>query len=274
MVALTARRRRAVLSLALGLGIIAIAQATAPPNRPPLYDGVIPIDAYRWLSPPPGEHGGAKSVEASDLVKGGRSPLVAIATPETPPQAQIFVQPGGLTLPPGTTEIRLSITPVAAEGQPSGGHIAGNVYRIKVTNQDDTALSAPPSALGSVVLRGPGAIADATVEQFVNGSWQKLKTDPSGFASTFLAVPVTQFGDFALVVPGSGPSSASAQPAPSQSASAAPSPEATASPTTSPPSPSVDTRTIFLALGAVVAAVLAGVGVWLLTGARGRGPRI
>ncbi len=241
MVALTARRRRAVLSLALGLGIIAIAQATAPSNRPPLYDGVIPIDAYRWLSPPPGEHGGAKSVEASD---------------------------------PGTTEIRLSITPVAAEGQPSGGHIAGNVYRIKVTNQDDTALSAPPSALGSVVLRGPGAIADATVEQFVNGSWQKLKTDPSGFASTFLAVPVTQFGDFALVVPGSGPSSANAQPAPSQSASAAPSPEATASPTTSPPSPSVDTRTIFLALGAVVAAVLAGVGVWLLTGARGRGPRI
>ena len=80
--------------------------------------------------------------------------------------------------------------------------------------------------------------------------------------------------DFALVVPGSGPSSANAQPAPSQSASAAPSPEATASPTTSPPSPSVDTRTIFLALGAVVAAVLAGVGVWLLTGARGRGPRI
>ncbi len=243
MVALTARRRRAVLSLALGLGIIAIAQATAPSNRPPLYDGVIPIDAYRWLSPPPGEHGGAKSVEASDLVEGGRSPLVAIGTPETPPQAQIFVQPGGLTLPPGTTEIRLSITPVAAEGQPSGGHIAGNVYRIKV-------------------------------EQFVNGSWQKLKTDPSGFASTFLAVPVTQFGDFALVVPGSGPSSANAQPAPSQSASAAPSPEATASPTTSPPSPSVDTRTIFLALGAVVAAVLAGVGVWLLTGARGRGPRI
>lgn len=192
---------------ALGVGILVIVGARLViPTAPPLYDGILPLEPYRWLEPPPGQHGGAKGATAQIPVKGGKGPLIAVATPELEPQAQIYASPEGLTLPPGTRLIKVSIEPVPVEGVPADGHIDGNVYRLSVTDQDGTPLTAPASALVSIVLRAADpTLGEATIEQFSNGSWVPLKTSSAGFGASFLSV-VTEFGDFAVIAPGAGPS--------------------------------------------------------------------
>lgn len=199
------RRRLGLLSLGLGLALSLVARSATPIVSPPLYDGVVVVEPYRYLVPPPGGRGAPLSAAATELLDHGASPLTAIATGEQPPQAQIFAIPGALTLPAGTTSIKLSIAPIAAVGEPADGHIVGNVYRILVTNQDGVPITTRAADKVTVVLRGPGSLVAATIERFTPaGGWQSLPTNDAGFGSTFLAV-VTEFGDFALVAAGPGP---------------------------------------------------------------------
>jgi hypothetical protein len=214
--------------LAAGLAWVALVQVLAPAFTPPLYDGVVPIDAYRWLNPPPGAHGGAEGASSDVPVTGDVSPLVAIATPEQPPQAQVFAAPGSFVLPPGTRSLHVSIAPIPAERAPADGHIAGNVYRFIVTTKDGTALKAPASARVSIVMRAPEGVVEATIERYRAGSWEQLKTSPAGLGGTFLAV-VTEFGDLALVEAGperspgtSGPAPSAGSPAPGDGAGSGP----------------------------------------------------
>src|SRR4029077_7907785 len=61
VVAVMRERRLGIGALVLGgLAIIAV-QRVAPLLAPPLYDGVIVIERYRWLVPPPGQPGDPKS---------------------------------------------------------------------------------------------------------------------------------------------------------------------------------------------------------------------
>ena len=210
------RRRLGFAALVVGLLVIALAQRISPVAAPPLYDGVVVVDAYVWLVPPPGAKGNPQSASATLRPDHGTTPLIAIATPEQPPQAQIFATTGALVLPPGTTSIKVSITAILPQALPTDGHIAGNVYRISVVNQAGVPLTAPESAKVSAVLRGPDGTAGATIERYTNPGWQPLKTDDAGFGSTYLAV-VTQFGDFALVAPGPGGPYPTASPAPGAS---------------------------------------------------------
>lgn len=200
------RRRSAALTLAVGLVGIVFAQVAAPLQGPPLYDGVLVVPPYVWLSPPPGEQGGALGASAVLPVNGGSSPLITVATPEeNAPQAQIFATPGAMILTVGTTSLTVSITPVPPEAQPTDGHIAGNVYRITITNQDGTAATAQASAEVSISLRDPDSTAtDGTISLLSNGTWQPLKSD-LGLGGAFEAV-VTNFGDFAVIEPGGGAS--------------------------------------------------------------------
>jgi hypothetical protein len=218
--------------LVVGAAVVLAAQLLAPLPGPPLYDGVIPVDAYRWLSPPPGQHGGATGASVVIPVSGTSSPLITLATTEVPPQAQLFAQPGGLTMPPGTSSLSVSITPVPPDAQPTDGHIAGNVYRVTITTQAGVLVTAPASAEVTVILRHPDiTVSDASVSLLSNGAWQPLKTD-AALAASFVAV-VTTFGDFALISPGPGPSGVGPTPSVVASASAAtavPSPTGSASP--------------------------------------------
>lgn len=209
--ALSSSRRVGLLCLAAGVVWVALVQVMAPAFTPPLYDGVVPIDAYRWLSPPPGRHGGAEGASSDVPVTQNESPLVAIATPEQPPQAQIFAAPGSFGLPPGTSSLRVAIQPIPAVGTPADGHIVGNVYRISVQTQDGKPLTAPASARVSIVMRAPEEVFEATLERYQGGSWRPIKTSPSGLGGTFLAI-VTEFGDFALVEAGPPRSFASGAP--------------------------------------------------------------
>ena len=249
--------------LIVGAAVVLAAQLLAPLPGPPLYDGVVPIDAYRWLSPPPGEHGGATGASVALRVSGSSSPLITLVTPELPPQAQLFAAPGALTMPAGTTSLSVSITPVPPEALPSDGHVAGNIYRITITTQAGGAVTAPSSADVTVILRHPDiTAADATVSLLSNGVWQPLKTD-AALAASFIAV-VTTFGDFALISPGPGPSGVGASPTVSATpapATPAPSPTRTASvPPAQPGIPTVTivagVATILVLLGLVALAVL------------------
>ncbi len=190
-----------VAALAVGVIAIVAAQYVAPVRTPPLYDGVVVQEPYRWLQPPPGQAGGPTSAAGAAEPVNGSNPLIALATGEQPPQAQIFATPGSLGLPAGTTLIKMSIRPVAPATLPTDGHIDGNVYRISVTNQAGVDLTAPASQKVTVVMRSPGDDANVTMMQRTSVGWRSLETKGAGFGSAYLAI-VTGFGDFALVAPG------------------------------------------------------------------------
>jgi hypothetical protein len=263
----------------LGAGfLVVVAARLLLPAAPPLYDGIVPIEPYLWLDPPAGDPGGAKGATAQLTDRNGKSPLVAVATPELEPQAQIFAPPEGLTIPSGGRTIKVSIEPIPTEGTPADGHIDGNVYRISVVDENGVALTAPASARVSVVMRATDpAQAEATIARFSAGTWQPLKTSPSGFGGSFVSV-VTGFGDFAVITPGPGPSLAASAAGPASSdgatagaASAGPSAPAGS---TLPVSPPGDSPPGWLAPALVAGALLVGVVAVRFTrrGRRGRGP--
>jgi len=196
----TRDRRIGLLALGLGILLIATAQRLAPLAEPPLYDGVYVPLPYVWLVPPAGLKGGAKGAEGTVAVDGGANRLIAIATPEQDPQAQLLATSGALVLPAGSTKVNFSIEPVRPVELPADGHIDGNVYRISVTNEVGTPLTAPASALVTVVLVSPHSDPDRTIELDMGQGWQPLETQNQG-PGIWLAV-VTQFGEFAMVAPG------------------------------------------------------------------------
>jgi hypothetical protein len=263
-----ARRRRtpaAAITLAVGLGLALVAAMTVRLPGPPLYDGVPVIEPYRWVDPPPGEAGNPTSASARFEVKAGSNPLVVLATTEVPPQAQMFAVPGGLTVPPGITALLTAIKPLAAESQPTDGQIDGNVYRITVTTQSGAPVNAPASAGVTVVLRAPDPTAtDDTLARLVDGTWQPLKTDVE--AGAFSAV-VTDFGDFALIAPGSNESAANSA-APAESTAAGPTPLTSA--TGGAGEPGTGRPNVTVVAGIAILLVLAGLAVTAILPGRRR----
>jgi hypothetical protein len=195
-----ASQRRAAWILGCGALVIVIARLLYP-SAPPLFDGVVPAEPYLWLDPPPGAQGGALGATGEFPVHGG-SPIVGLVTPEAQPQAQLFAQPDSFVLAPSVQDIEVAIKPISSDPKPSEGHIDGNVYRISVTDEHGTALTAPASAHVTIVLRAADPLlTDGTIAKFGVAGWQPLKTDSTGFGGTFIAV-VTEFGDFAVIGPG------------------------------------------------------------------------
>ena len=286
-------RRLGLAALGLGILLIALAQRAAPLAGPPLYDGIAQVDPYAWLVPPAGARAGAKGAVGSAAVDNGANRLIAIATPENPPQAQVFATSGALTLPAGTTSIKLSIQPILPQTLPTDGHIDGNVYRIKVTNQAGTPLTALASADVTVVMRSPHLDANQTIEVQAGQGWQRLKTQDEGFAASYLTV-VTSFGDFAMVAPGAGAPYPTATPlggAPASAAAGASSePSALPSASTDVPSigvvggsPSPSASPVVgdtssgggppsALIGVVVVLALIGAGLWLWSRGRRQPP--
>jgi hypothetical protein len=201
-------RRVALSVIALGLGLAAAAQVAAPLAAPPLYDGVVVVQPYVYVNPPAGKPGGSKGASAHVSMNGPKNAVVALATPEQPPQAQIVAGDGTLVLPPSSTAIDVSITPLnpsVEAGVAGAARILGNVYAINLIDQNGVPATAPASGLVTVVLRAPEDAVGAQVGQVVDGAWLPLKSEPM-FGSTWVAV-VTSFGDFAVIVPGTSPAS-------------------------------------------------------------------
>jgi hypothetical protein len=202
--------RRSVIgrvAVVAGLAGSLVAMRAGSVGSPPLYDGVVSADPYRWLTPAAGQLGGATGADSTLQVTAGASPAITVGTPEQPPQAQLIAGPGALELGLDTTGIVVSLTPVPVLTQPVGGEIAGNVYRISITTQTGASVGARADALVTLALRVPATFTTATIERLENGSWVALPTASSGFPGMFETTGLTAFGDFALVGQPANPSS-------------------------------------------------------------------
>ena len=190
-------------SLAAGLGLIAAAQLVAPVGSPPLYDGVIVQDPYRYLAPGQGQTGSPTSYRASLPVGGGTSPQFVAATTENPPQAQLIADSGAFVLPAGTTSLTVSIEPVAVSTPASSGQLTGNAYQVSVTDQSGTDLSIGSTTSPTVILRAPDGVFSGVISRLVGATWQGLPTEQGGQPGIFLS-NVTELGEFAVIEPDQG----------------------------------------------------------------------
>lgn len=201
---MTRDRALAWLTVLAGLGLALAVQVHAPVGVP-LYDGVLVPDAYRYLHPVGDQAGDPTTFTSSKDVSGGISPFFAAATTENPPQAQINAMQDAFELPPGTSTITYSVTPVDATVQPAEGTIAGNVYRFAVTTADGQTL-APKSCdtCRTLVLRAPDDVTEGTIAHLEGGAWVNVATLHAGLAAMFQANAPGP-GDYAVIA-GTAPS--------------------------------------------------------------------
>ena len=195
-------RRAGLVTLGVGALLVGLGQAVTPAGGPPLYDGVVVAEPYRYLSPPPGAPGNPTSYTATVPVSGGVSPELIAATAENPPQAQLIAPQGAFTLGPASRSITVSISPVPPAVEPSDGHLAGNVYRFSITDQTGLALTA--HEIVTIVLRAPADVTDASIVRLVDDRWEPVDTEHAGQPGMFDA-NATLFGDFALIASSGGP---------------------------------------------------------------------
>jgi hypothetical protein len=210
-----ARRWLAAGVLLIGLGLMWLATTSPSARTAPLFDGVFIEDPYLFVDPPPGAPGDPPSAEATQAVVDGSVPLLAVATTEVPPQAQIIAEADAFAISPGTERVTVSIVPTAAN-DPT---IAGNVYRFSVTGPGGGSLEIRPGARVTIIVRAPQPDLVAQLARFDGTRWVAIPTELGGLADLF-AANITQLGDFAVVVTGATPSGSAAA---SVASSAAPS---------------------------------------------------
>lgn len=188
----------ALRTLIIGLFMMGMAQVVLPVDLP-LFDGVIIVEPYRYLTAPSGAQNSPSSAKVTLQVEGGISPGFAVYTTETPPQAEVLGKGGEFALGAETTSLTVTIDPVSAPAGAASSGIAGNVYRVAVVDQSGAAV---PLAAGQTVilaLRGPaGTAVDATIARFSDGAWDPVKTAPSGLHDLFLT-DAEAFGDYAVL---------------------------------------------------------------------------
>ena len=192
-------RALAWFAILTGLGLALAVQVRVPVGVP-LYDGVVVTEPYRFLHPTSADQpDDPTSADSTEPVSGSVSPVFAIATDEQPPQAQLVAQEDAFQLPPGTTELDISIKPVEPQALPTTGSIAGNVYRVAITNQAGAPVTAKQcDACRSLVLRAPPEVTDGTVAHFENGAWVGVATFHAGTVAMFQA-NTEALGDFAVI---------------------------------------------------------------------------
>ncbi|MEO8251634.1 MAG: hypothetical protein ABI578_04065 [Chloroflexota bacterium] len=212
------RRRLAVALLALGLLSVGLAQRTDPPLTAPLFDGVFIEEPYRFVQPPPGAAGGPLPVQVTEPVVKGAVDLMAVATGEVPPQAQIVAQADAFAVLAATTSIVVTIKPSALAGPPASAdqRIVGNVYSVQVTDQAGALLQLRPGTVVTIILRAPSPNVVGQVARFDGTNWVMLPTEHGGLPDLFSA-NIEQLGEFAVVQTGEV---ASAGPHPSGSTAA------------------------------------------------------
>lgn len=194
----TTRGRAALAVLVLGALLIGASQRLTAIASPPLYDGVIVADPYRYLTPVQNQAGSPTSAKASQPVVNGSSPAIAASTNESPPQAQLVASPDTFVINPGATALTITIDPVPPQTPLPITPIVGNAYRLVVTDQTGAGVSLRHGARASVVLRAPIGVLDASIVRYAAAGWQSVPTEAAGQPGMFLT-NADALGDFALV---------------------------------------------------------------------------
>jgi hypothetical protein len=202
----------AATALLAGLAIVTLSQLEAGGRggAAPLFDGVVVEDPYRYVEPQPGEARDPFAASAVEPVTDGSVPLLAIATAEVPPQAQLIAQADAFEIGAGTTSIAISIQPVA----PDDPQVAGNVYRFTASDQTGAALAVASGAQVTIVLRGSQPDPGAVIARRDGTQWLALPTEHGGLPDLYYA-NVDRLGEYAVLAAGAAPSG----PGPSSAAS-------------------------------------------------------
>ena len=199
--------------LATGLAAMLIVNAGSSLRSAPLFDGVFNEEPYRYVDPPPGLTGDPTAISEGYPVTNGAVALIALATTEVPPQAQVIAEADAFAVSAGTTSLMVSIQP---ESAPDAA-VQGNLYRFQAIDQSGAPLQIRPGSVVTIVLRAPQANARAQIARRDGSAWTRLATDNGGLPD-LLSANVDQLGEFAVLLPpGSSPS-----PSPSPAPSAAP----------------------------------------------------
>ena len=172
----------------------------------PVFDGLAPPPAYRWVHPPPELRAGNSSpasASATVPLTDTGSAAAVVSTPDD--QVQLSIPAGAFPSAAGQNALGVNVQPLdpaQVPGPPAGVDIQGNAYRITVAY---VPSGATPSAVQpvDVTLRYP---VDATsVILLTDAGWQAL---PTTLESAALAVDATttRFGIFAAASIGVTPS--------------------------------------------------------------------
>jgi hypothetical protein len=259
----SSRRRLGWLTLGVGLGLLLLI-GRREVGQPPLYDGVIVEDPYRYLQPAGGQPGNPTSGAETVPLDAGDSPALLAATQENPPQAELVVDRGSVALAPGTTAVKVSIQPIPPP-EPAGSspdariRLSGNVYQFVLTNQAGVAMKLQPGTNATVVLRAPNGVTNGVIARYADNRWSPLKTDNGGLPDLY-STNATDLGIFAVTLTGTA---ASQNPASSPATSERAIPSPTPSEGFGAP--------IWIAIGLLAVALL--LGIWYLRDvARGPAP--
>jgi hypothetical protein len=191
-------RRAGLIALGLALPLIVVARLALPTAAPPLYDGLIAADPYRFLNPPLiGGHGDPTSFQEPYEVTGSTVPAIAAATLETPPQAQFVAPDFAFEVNNESTTLDIQIVPVEPPADVPGKAFAGNVYTIRVAEDGNNLQPVLPV---TVSLSAPGQPDNAEIAYWDGFSWTLLPTESGNQIGTFVA-EVEALGEFAVVVP-------------------------------------------------------------------------
>lgn len=186
-------RRWALVVLATGIAIVLISNAGDSARPAPLFDGLFVEEPYRYVDPSAGLPGDPFAISETKQVVGGTVALIATATGEVPPQAQVIAEADAFAISGDTTSIVVSIQPESAHD----AGVLGNLYRIQVVDQVGTLLKLRPGSLVTVVLRAPEANPEARIARRDGDAWTELATDNGGLPD-LLAANVDELGQFAV----------------------------------------------------------------------------
>jgi hypothetical protein len=203
------RQRSRVWGLAAGILLVVAACGSVALGLLagiPLFDGLAPPPAYRWVRPPSELRAGNRapaSVSARVPLTESGSASAVVSTPDN--QVQVSIPAGAFPPAAGENALEVDVQPLdpaQVPPPPAGMAIEGNAYRIIVTNVASGATATAVQPV-DVTLRYP---VDATsVILSADGGWQVL---PTTLESAALAVDATttQFGIFAAASVGVTPS--------------------------------------------------------------------
>jgi len=175
----------------------------------PLFDGLAPPAAYRWVKPPPelrtGNKAPAGTVAPVALGPGGSAAAV-VGTPDD--QVLVSLPAGAFPQSPGQTGLQVTVQPLdpaSLPPPPAGIAAQGNAYRVAVSYVPSGATATATKPV-DVMLRYP---VDATEVILLAGppsepAWEPL---PTTLESASLAVDATTTQLGVMAAAGSSPSS-------------------------------------------------------------------
>ena len=199
---------------ALSLLALLAAWRLAPPHTLPLYDGICATEPYKYVAAPPSgaPAGGTPGGETKTDTLVSPTDALQLSTQDNdvgPAQAEVTVPPGSLAIDAPTT-LHVSLVPLAPPATPPvKGHVIGNAYRVRITDDRGTAIGLRRGASITVYLLPPKAVPGTTVQRLDGDRWTVLDTSSTPSCTNTIQASSDRLGVFAMVDPNPAPGAAS-----------------------------------------------------------------